>query len=252
MEPVLELVREELDGEEAEPEGRHCDAGERERRERVVAHRPRMSRRAHTDRDGEHDRHEDRPERELRGVAERVADERLHRLVGALARAPVPRDEATHLVAVLDHERPVEAEMLADASHAVRVTSGAAADARRIGPELAHEEEDQDRGEQEHRYRSQRAATEVFPHESPRIVAATPAPTADSRHFRNHWSRLEKGPSTVLSCSGPPILFASYTNTVGSWNSGIDTASSASAFCPCFTLPTRCVASNCVSASAHG
>ena len=47
---------------------------------------------------------------------------------------------------------------------AVGIAGSAAADAGGIGPELAHEEEDRIDAEQEHRDRSQRAASEVLPH----------------------------------------------------------------------------------------
>src|SRR5262245_56482565 len=106
-----------------------------------------MSRRAHADGDGEPHRYQYGPERELRGIAERVTDQRLDRLVGALARAPIAGHEAAHLVGVLDHQGAVEAEVLADPAQAGEVAAGAAADASGIGPELAHQQEDEDRRE---------------------------------------------------------------------------------------------------------
>ena len=133
--------------------------------------------------------------------------------------------------------------MLPDPRDAGGVAGRAAADARGVGPELAHQEEDEDRREQEHRDRSQRAATDVLPHESRDDCRSPPWETRATLRLTSLLEepllQVEEGALDGVVLERAADLFESKTNTVGSWYSGIDTASSARAFWPCFTLATR-------------
>ena len=110
-----ELDREDVDGDEAEPEGRDrqrdhgADGGERIE-QRIAAQRAKDA-----DPAAEQHRDDSRRRHQLQRGAEMRGDHRQHRLAVAIGLAPITPHHAAEPVEILDRQRPIEAELPCDA-----------------------------------------------------------------------------------------------------------------------------------------